>query len=545
MKKASDTNALVLTFDDGPGRNLTPEILDKLSEYDAKATFFLLGRNIVGRENVVKQIAENGHEICSHSYSHLNHWKVSPLRAISDIENGWEAINKALGRDDAFYPFRPPFGKLSLISLIYLLRKKVPICYWTQVSGDTWQLSRHYLNKGLMQARKRGGSVFLMHDFDRTDESINERVIKSLDTILQLARQTDMKIMTFSELSEMATQQHFKESRCLSAENCIRKCRVSEMVDVTVMVVNWNTRDLLYDCLRSLEESAGDVSREVIVVDNNSSDGSVDMVREHFPEVKIIANDKNLGFAAANNQAIAISRGRYLLLLNSDTIVCDSAIEKTITYADQNPQAAIVGLRVINDPETVEMTCFKFPDLLSVLFASFGFEKMFKTNKFFGRERMQWWQRDTYREVDVVSGMYMLVRREAVHENGVMDDSFFFYYEETDWCYRFAKAGWKCLFYPDAEVIHVGGGAQSSAKAMVKMFVQQQKSCLIFMSKHKGPVKTFIARALLALGFGVRVVVWSIFILVKKLSDMDAREHVKKKLKSQAAFMYLLFGIEP
>ena len=121
-------NILVLTFDDGPGNRLTPAILGLLTEYNAKATFFLLGRNVVGRESIVKQITASGHEIGSHGYDHLHHWKVSPVRAIIDIKRGWQAIDDALGRQSRTYPFRPPYGKMNLASLLYVWAKKGANC---------------------------------------------------------------------------------------------------------------------------------------------------------------------------------------------------------------------------------------------------------------------------------------------------------------------------------------------------------------------------------------------------------------------------------
>ena len=141
-------------------------------------------------------------------------------------------------------------------------------------------------------------------------------------------------------------------------------------MDVSVIIVNWNTRQLLCDCLNSLKESTRNISYEVFVVDNNSSDDSVEMVQDCFPDVNLIVNDTNAGFAAANNQAMEKSQGRYVLLLNSDTVVHEDAIETTVNFADYNLSAAVIGCRVMNTPEDVEMTCFRFPSLLSIFFSS-------------------------------------------------------------------------------------------------------------------------------------------------------------------------------
>jgi len=316
-------------------------------------------------------------------------------------------------------------------------------------------------------------------------------------------------------------------------------------MDVSIIIVNWNTRQLLDDCLKSIKNSTANIQYEIIVIDNDSSDDSVQMIKQHYPQVHLIANNTNRGFAAANNQGMEVSKGRYVLLQNSDTVVHHDAIEKTVNYADEYADAAVVGCRVMNSPDQVEMTCFRFPDLLSIFFSSAGLQRLFKNSRLFGRERMLWWQRDTFRKVDVVSGMYMLVRKEAIDQVGMMDESFFFYYEETDWCYRFAKSGWKALFNPEATITHIGGGGQSSAKVRSKTFVQRQKSCMIYLKKNKGYLYALAARATLILAYLGRAVVWSVLCFKQKISGRQWQGHFMKQSDSAAAVRFLLFGIEP
>jgi len=228
-------------------------------------------------------------------------------------------------------------------------------------------------------------------------------------------------------------------------------------VDVSIIIVNWNTREIACDCLKSVYEQTQHMSFEVIVVDNGSSDGSVEMVKNEYPRVILIENLENVGFAAANNQGMALAKGRYILLLNSDTVILDNAISKAISFSDTHPEAAVVGCRVLNPDRTLQLSCSMFPSLLNwVLFITYLY-KLFHKNKFFGRERMSWWARNDIQEVEVVTGCFMLVRREAIEQVGMMDERFFMYAEEIDWCYRFRMAGWKNLFTPDAEIIHLGG----------------------------------------------------------------------------------------
>jgi len=202
-RKAKEQKALVLTFDDGPGNSLTPAILNILSESKAKASFFLLGRNIVGREAIVRQITEQGHDICSHGYDHLHGLKTSPFRVLSDIKRGWATIDAALGTLRKKYPFRPPNGKLNIISLLYLLLKKVPIVYWSVDSGDTWREMPDTVRIAQL-TEKAGGIVSLAHDFDRKNENRNRYVVESVRAALAMAADKSMRVLTISELLDLS-----------------------------------------------------------------------------------------------------------------------------------------------------------------------------------------------------------------------------------------------------------------------------------------------------------------------------------------------------
>ena len=285
-------------------------------------------------------------------------------------------------------------------------------------------------------------------------------------------------------------------------------------MDVSVIIVNWNTEGLLRDCLNSIYEQAGEVDYEVIVVDNASTDGSAEMVRHDFPDVVLIENRDNRGFAAANNQGIAMAQGRYILLLNTDTIVLDYAIDKAVSFADAHPEAAVVGCRVLNPNRTLQTTCFMFPSILNMLLSSSYLYKLFPKSKLFGRERMAWWDRNDTREVDVVTGCFMMVRREAIDKVGVMDERFFMYGEETDWCYRFKQAGWKVFFTPCAEIIHLGG--QSSKKIATEMGLQLWGSILQFINKHRPRWEYVLACLLVWLFCAFRIPVWFLRFLFSR-----------------------------
>ena len=299
-------------------------------------------------------------------------------------------------------------------------------------------------------------------------------------------------------------------------------------MDVSIVIVNWNTCQITCDCLKSVYRQTGNINFEVIVVDNASTDGSVDVVKVQFPQVILIENNENHGFAAANNQGITRAKGRYVLLLNSDTVVLDNAIAKIVSFADNKPDAAVVGCRVLNPNGTLQHTCSMFPSVLNMLLSSTYLYKLFPKSKLFGRERMSWWDRTDVREVDVATGSFMLVRHEAIEQVGMMDEQFFMYAEETDWCYRFKQTGWKILFTPTAEIIHLGGA--SSRQVKPEMTLQLRGSILLFFDKHKSKFTYVLACLLICLFFFCRVPYW----LGKALLSKDATDRHLQRAKTYA-----------
>jgi hypothetical protein len=297
------------------------------------------------------------------------------------------------------------------------------------------------------------------------------------------------------------------------------------MIDVSIIIVNWNARDILKNCLISVYEQSSGFIYEVIVVDNASNDGSANMVKNEFPEVILLQNDENKGFAAANNQGIAIARGRYILLLNSDTVILDNAISKTITFADNHPETAVVGCKVLNPDKTLQQTCFMFPSLLNMFLSSTYLYKLFPKSRFFGREQMTWWNRDDVREVDVVTGCFMLVRKEAIDDIGIMDERFFMYGEETDWCYRFKQAGWKVIFAPVGQIIHFGG--VSSSKMAAGKTLQLRGAILQFMAKHHSKAVYVLACILTGVFFALRLPFWLIKAVISPRDRLGCWDNVK------------------
>ncbi len=233
-------------------------------------------------------------------------------------------------------------------------------------------------------------------------------------------------------------------------------------MDLSIIVINWNTRELLHDCLKSVFDFAPKKrSFEIIVVDNASTDGSSEMVRKLFPEVTLILNRKNRGFAAANNQAIAIASGSNVLLLNSDTLVHGDVLENSLAYMDAHWHVGAMGCRVLNADGSLQHSTSQFPSLLNLAMQTLGLDRLSSVAAF-RKYRMLDWDRQSEQYVETISGCYLMVRKQCVEAVGALDEDFFFFGEETDWCRRIREAGWRVAFAPVGDITHFGGGSSGT-----------------------------------------------------------------------------------
>lgn len=198
--KAVHSKCIYLTFDDGPGSRLTPKILKILEENSIKATFFLLGRNIVERESLVKTIVNHGHLIASHSHSHYHAWKDLPWKAVSDIKQGWKIINNVISTENKKFPYRPPYGKMNLLSLLYLLWHRTPIIFWTVDSLDTRLNNKQNVDYAAQKIKQEKGGIVLFHDFDRTNNQTDEYVLESLNCIIKTAKEMGLNFSVIDNL---------------------------------------------------------------------------------------------------------------------------------------------------------------------------------------------------------------------------------------------------------------------------------------------------------------------------------------------------------
>jgi GT2 family glycosyltransferase len=313
-------------------------------------------------------------------------------------------------------------------------------------------------------------------------------------------------------------------------------------VDVSILIVNWNALTYLRNCLHSIADQTRVCTYEIIVVDNDSHDGSQEMLRTEFPSVTTVFNEENVGFAGGNNQAMRIARGRYVLLLNPDTLVLDGAIDTCVAYADElrHDNVGVIGCQVWEDADTIQNTCFQFPSPLNTLLNLLGVTNRFPNSRFLSRSDMGWWDRRDEREVDVVSGMFMLVRREALDEVGLMDEAYFMYAEEADWCYRFWQSGWRCVFTPRARIMHLEGGGKSTALASARMYVHLQKSILRFHRKNQGIAAWALAKAMYGVLMPSRA---AAFRLLALFGDRERRRAQSEQAAAAARFH--LLRVEP
>ncbi len=264
---------------------------------------------------------------------------------------------------------------------------------------------------------------------------------------------------------------------------------------LSVIIVTWNVRDLLRECLRSVVGSQEPGARsqestdgrlppapcsltpEIIVVDNASRDGSADMVRTEFPGVRLIANAENLGFARANNQGIRASQGRYVVLLNSDTLVPPGALAALVAFMDAHPDAGAVGPRLLRPDGTAQPYAFGGDPTPRYLLAR-------GVNRLIFRRPLHDWATDAVQQVDWVSGACLMVRREAMDQAGLLDENIFMYFEDNDWCLRIRGAGWKVYYNPQAAITHIGGQSLAQNPAARRAYGE---SLQYFYAKHYGP----------------------------------------------------------
>jgi len=291
--------------------------------------------------------------------------------------------------------------------------------------------------------------------------------------------------------------------------------------ELSVCIVNWNTRNDLERAIASVIGSDPGLNPEVIILDNASRDGSAAMVRERFPRVALIESEENLGFAKGYNAAVQQASGKYLLVLNPDTEVQPNSLKPLIDFLDSHEDAAAVGPRLLNSDGTIQYSCRRFPKPMAAVLRNTVIGRILPRNHYTRDYLMADWDHDEPREVDWISGAAICIRAKAWNEVGGFDERFFMYAEDMDWCLRARNAGWKIYYCPDAVVVHHIG--RSSDQRPVGMVIQFHRSMARFYSKHYAADWPRAVRALPVLGIWARAALVMAQTLLKRLRDWLGR----------------------
>ncbi len=273
---------------------------------------------------------------------------------------------------------------------------------------------------------------------------------------------------------------------------------MSSSPDLSIIIVNWNVRDLLRACLESIERGRGNLDVEVIVVDSASSDGSVAMLTADFPWVTLVACSENVGFPKGNNLGIAKANGRYILLLNPDTVVLDNALTVMLSYLQSHPDVGIVGAQLLNADGSVQSSRRRFPTLATAFFESTWLESLAPAAllaRYYARDLPD----DQTADVDWVTGACMMAPRTAVAAIGGLDEAYFMYSEELDWCRRFKDADWRVVYLPAAQIVHYVG--KSSEQAVVARHINFQRAKLRYFRKYHSRLAAGLLRSFLLLNY--------------------------------------------
>ena len=272
---------------------------------------------------------------------------------------------------------------------------------------------------------------------------------------------------------------------------------MSDKPVLSIAIVNWNTREMLRDALRSIYEAPPPFAFEVVVVDNASHDGSAAMVVSEFPQVLLVANTANTGYAEGNNQAIAKLSGAFVLLLNPDVILPVGGLETAVRFMESHKDAGALGVRQVYPDGTLQRSVRGFPTPLAMVWELLGLSRLFPNSATFGAYRMTYFTYDRVAEVDQPMGTFLLMRREVIDKIGALDEAFPIFFNEVDWCLRCKRAGWKIFYTPDVQVIHYGGA--STVQVGAAMAWESRRGLLKFYTKHYSAPMYLPIRALIAL----------------------------------------------
>lgn len=300
--------------------------------------------------------------------------------------------------------------------------------------------------------------------------------------------------------------------------------RPHDRPDVSVIIVSYNTRELTVACVRSVLAHTTGCTTEIIVVDNDSADGSADALRGAFPDITVIANRDNVGFATANNQGMAVAKGGWILLLNSDTELHDDAISASLEFARTRERLGVVGCRLFGLDGRQQSSLFRFLSLRELVVNLFVPNSVMRRSKALGFSRYAGVDRDRVLDVDAVAGAFMLLPREVYERAGGMDETFFMYGEEAEWCWRIRRRGYSIVYYPGARITHFGGA--SAKQDWASMTLSMAKGQVLFLRKTRAYPVAWLANAMMTLRDTPRWIVYTLLGLLPGARWRQARERL-------------------
>ena len=255
------------------------------------------------------------------------------------------------------------------------------------------------------------------------------------------------------------------------------------MKTLSIIIVNYNVRDFLMHALESIQRAVVNIPHEIFIVDNASVDGSVEMVKNRFPDVNLIENQINKGFAAANNQAMKASSGEFIVLINPDTVVQEDTFSRLIEFMEKNPDAGAATCKILNPDGSFSVDSrHSIPTPMTAFWKQIGFSRLFPKSKIFARYNLTYLDENEIYPVDAISGSFMFIRRATFEKVGYLDEDYFMYCEDVDYCYRITRSGWKVYYAPVSDIIHYKG--ESTKKNNLDYVLNFNKSLYLFYKKH-------------------------------------------------------------
>jgi GT2 family glycosyltransferase len=308
---------------------------------------------------------------------------------------------------------------------------------------------------------------------------------------------------------------------------------------ISVIIVTWNAKEHVRACLSTLQKQCADSNLEVIVSDNASTDGTPELIASEFPKIKLLRNGANLGFAKGNNVAVRQSSGSYLCFVNSDVKFTSDCFTPMLAYMQEHPQIGMLGPRSLTDDGHIARSTMRFPTVWNSFCRALGIDTVLGQMKLMRGQLMEDFDHDSTCDVEILNGWFWMMPRKAMEEVGLMDEQFFIYGEDVDWCYRFHQAGKRVVFFAGAEAIHIGGA--SSSAAPLRFSLEMQRANWQYIRKHFGPLRQFGFFLTGLLNDGVRAIGHGLRMLLPLKNRDDAKLKFKRSLAGLSWLLRLSF----